>query len=86
MKLEIVTPDQFIFSGDVNLVNLPGKNGSFSIKKDHAPLIASLKAGVLSYVQELNHYEFVTGEGVMEVKDNKITVCVENAVKKVQTL
>jgi len=81
MKLEIVTPDHFIFSGEVNIVSLPGKNGSFSIKKDHAPLIASLKAGVLSYVQELNHYEFVTGAGVMEVKDNKIVVCVESAVK-----
>ncbi len=45
MHLDIITPDKTIFSGEVNLVQLPGKDGSFEILPKHAPLISVLKAG-----------------------------------------
>ena len=46
--LEVRTPDKEIFSGEIEQVILPGKDGSFGILKNHAPLIASLQKGKVS--------------------------------------
>ena len=45
MKLEIITPEASIFSGEVTSVTLPGLDGIFQVLNDHAPIISSLKAG-----------------------------------------
>ncbi len=45
MYLEIVTPEENLFSGEVDLVQLPGTDGSFELMKAHAPIISSLVAG-----------------------------------------
>ena len=48
MKVDIITPDTTLFSGDqVQLVQLPGIDGSFEILNDHAPLISILKSGTI---------------------------------------
>jgi F-type H+-transporting ATPase subunit epsilon len=39
MQLEIMTPEETLFEGEVESVQLPGSNGSFEILKRHAPLI-----------------------------------------------
>lgn len=82
MKLEIVTPEQIVFSGEVSSVSVPGKKGIFTIWKDHAPIIATMKAGTVRYISDLNHYEVETGPGVMEAGNNEIVLCVETAIKK----
>ena len=45
MQLDILTPEQNIFSGEVDVVSLPGKSGSFSLLSGHAPIVAALKEG-----------------------------------------
>ena len=45
--LEIRTPDKEIFRGQIDQVILPGKDGSFGILKNHAPLIAGLQKGMV---------------------------------------
>jgi len=45
MLLEIITPEQTLFSGEVSLVQLPGIDGSFEILNNHAPLISVFAAG-----------------------------------------
>ncbi|MBL7884493.1 MAG: F0F1 ATP synthase subunit epsilon, partial [Bacteroidia bacterium] len=47
MKLEIITPDKKVYSGDVTSVKLPGAEGSFGIMNNHAPIIATLKKGTV---------------------------------------
>lgn len=47
MQLEIITPEQRIFSGEAEAVQLPGKEGRFQILDSHAPLISTLQAGVV---------------------------------------
>lgn len=48
LYLEVRTPDKEIFNGEIKQVILPGKDGSFGILKNHAPLIASLQKGKVS--------------------------------------
>lgn len=45
MNLEILTPDEILFTGSVSQVILPGLDGLFGILDSHAPLISALSAG-----------------------------------------
>jgi len=78
VKIEIVTPDTTIFSGEITLAQLPGLDGSFEIMNNHAPLISVLKKGRIKLIdkQQLTQYFDVNG-GVVEVLENKILVLAE---------
>jgi F-type H+-transporting ATPase subunit epsilon len=79
MNLEIITPDKSLYSGEVKLVQLPGSNGSFELLNNHAPLIATLKAGTIK-IEELStttQHTFEVKGGVIEVNNNKAIVLAE---------
>lgn len=75
MYIEIITPDKKLFSGDVTFASFPGKEGSFGILKNHAPLISTLKKGKIKLTDSKNHsHEFEVKGGVVEVSNNRISV------------
>ena len=83
MKLEILTPEQKIFSGDVYGVQLPGISVLFEVLDKHAPLVSALKSGTLKILNDKNSTSFYTIQsGFVEVLNNKATVLVEGAVEK----
>ena len=78
MKLEIITPDKTIFTGEVQLVQLPGVDGLFEILNNHAPMIAALGQGRIKTMdndKKLQYFE-ITG-GMLEVLYNKVLVLAE---------
>jgi len=77
MKLEIITPEQIYFTGEVTTVTLPGTIGSFTVWENHAPLISSLKDGLLSYEGKDGKKEMNIDAGFVEVCNNLVTVCLE---------
>lgn len=77
MQLDIITPEKNIYSGEVELVNLPGSDGSFGILKDHAPVVSTLKAGEIKVVEGGQEKTFDVKGGVVEVNNNKIIVLAE---------
>jgi len=77
MKLEIISPDKVVFTGEVNSVQLPGTDGYFEILNDHAPIISSLKKGNIRVILKNGNTEIFKAEkGFVEVINNKITVLV----------
>ena len=77
MLLEIISPDKVIYSGEVQSVRLPGKDGYFEILTEHAPIISLLKEGEVKLVDQKGSTEiFKTNKGFVEVVDNTITVLV----------
>jgi F-type H+-transporting ATPase subunit epsilon len=79
MFLEIITPEKKLFSGETELVKLPGSSGSFEIMMNHAPIISTLVEGNIK-VKEANgifSYFDIKG-GVVEVKNNYIIVLVDS--------
>ena len=80
MLLEIIAPDQNLYSGEVDLVQVPGSKGSFEILRNHAPIISTLDKGRIKIVDTRGGTTFfeVNG-GVIEVKNNKIIVLAETA-------
>lgn len=75
MFLEIITPDNTVFAGEIELAQMPGTDGSFEVLKNHAPLISVLKKGKVKIIdnQKQTHYFEITG-GIAEVKKNKIII------------
>lgn len=80
MTLEILTPEQKVFSGDVYGVQLPGIGGSFEVLDKHAPLVSALKEGVLKILKDKNATAtYRIKSGFVEVLNNKVSVLVEGA-------
>jgi F-type H+-transporting ATPase subunit epsilon len=75
MRVDIISPEKMIFSGDAKSVILPGANGSFQLLDNHAPIISTLVEGVVE--MELSSNERKTFDikgGVVEVRDNKVSL------------
>ncbi len=78
MFLEIITPDEKVFEGEVSSAVFQGSDGSFQILNDHAPLISTLGKGDIKYIQEKKKEVTLQVEGgVIEVINNKVSVLVE---------
>ena len=56
MLLEIIAPDQKLYSGEVDLVQVPGSKGSFEILRNHAPIISTLEQGQIKIVDLKGRY------------------------------
>jgi len=79
MNLEITTPDRTIYKGEVDLVQLPGIDGSFELLDNHAPMISVLKHGIIKIKFDKNKKEdfFEVKGGVVEVLENNVLVLAE---------
>ena len=45
MQVEVLSPDKTLYTGEADVITLPGANGSFQIMANHAAMIANLKSG-----------------------------------------
>lgn len=78
MKLEIITPDKNLYSGDAKSIIAPGIDGSLGILENHAPLITTLTKGKVE-ITEANgtSLSFDVNGGVLEVNANKAVILAE---------
>lgn len=79
IKLEILSPEKRLFSGDVTCVRLPGSAAPFTVLYNHAPLIAHLQKGVVSWEAPQGGGNIAIESGFAEVRDNTVSVCAETA-------
>lgn len=79
MKIEILTPEKKLFSGNAYGVQMPGLTGSFEVLEKHAPLISALKAGTVKVLgdKQQDIAKFAIQGGFVEVLNNQVTVLVE---------
>lgn len=82
MNLEILTPDQKVFSGEVLSVNVPGTHGAFEVLQGHAPIVSNLTKGnvVIRTTTKDQKNVTITG-GIVEVLNNKVIILAD-AVKQ----
>ncbi|WMJ71664.1 ATP synthase F1 subunit epsilon [Cytophagaceae bacterium ABcell3] len=79
MHLEIITPDNKVFSGEVISANFPGSKGAFEVKTNHAPLISTLNKGdIVIQEKDLPAKSFTVDGGIIEVLNNNIIVLAES--------
>jgi len=75
MQLDIITADKTLFSGEVEMVTLPGSDGSFQVLKNHTALVSSLTKGkvVVKSIENGNESFDISG-GIVEILNNKVVV------------
>jgi len=81
LHFELVSPARLLFSGDVDQVIIPGTEGEMAILASHAPVLSTLKPGVVT-VQAQGQADqriFVRG-GFAEVNPAGLTVLAEVAI------
>lgn len=77
--LEIATPERLLIREEVSEAQIPARKGEIGVRPDHAPLIAELSIGVLSYVTEGRRKELFVGGGVAEVLPERVRVLTDTA-------
>ncbi len=92
MKLDIVTPEGALFSGEIQAISVPGVNGTFEMLNNHAPIVAILTKGNIRIKGEnlslddevADKFDILKNElvlpinsGTVEMKNNKVIVLAE---------
>jgi len=79
IRCEIVSQDRMVYQGDVDIVVLPGVDGEMGILPNHAPLLSTLKFGILRVRYQGEEQIFSVAGGVVEVQPDLITVMADVA-------
>lgn len=80
-SFELVSPERLLFTGEVESVVVPGTEGEFTVLKDHAPLMSTLKPGIVTIAESSSKQSqlFVRG-GFADVNPAGLTILAETAV------
>ena len=79
LKLEIVTPSAVVYSEDVSLVALPGRQGDMGIYPNHVPLMTKVAAGEVEVTREGQKEMLAVGEGFAEVTGDRVSILTDMA-------
>jgi F-type H+-transporting ATPase subunit epsilon len=77
---ELVSPERLLFSGNVDQVDVPGSEGDFGVLAGHAPLMTTLRPGILVLHREAGALRVVVNGGFAEVSPAGLTVLADMAV------
>jgi len=80
LKLEIVTPEEKVYSEDVDMVTLPGVEGEMGIYPNHVPLMTQLLAGEVTVRKGGQHYHLAVGEGFVEIQGDRVSILTDMAI------
>jgi F-type H+-transporting ATPase subunit epsilon len=82
LHLEFVSPESVLFSGGVDQVDLPGAEGDMGILAGHAPLVTTLRPGIVTIFQGNAKVPVVVIGGYAEVSPAGLTVLADRAVAR----
>jgi F-type H+-transporting ATPase subunit epsilon len=76
---ELVSPERLLFSGEVEQVDVPGAEGDFGVLAEHAPLVTTLRPGILTVHGAGGAQKIVVLGGFAEVSSQGLTVLADVA-------
>ncbi len=79
LDFQLITPEETIFQGEVDMVVAPGILGEVGILPLHAPLVTLLDIGELRFKRQDNWDYVAVDGGYLEIKEDKVTVLAESA-------
>ncbi|MGO5000363.1 F0F1 ATP synthase subunit epsilon [Oceanisphaera sp. W20_SRM_FM3] len=80
--LDIVSAEERLFSGIVQAVTVSGSEGELGIRYGHAPLLTSIRPGLVQYVTASGQQEvlYISG-GMLEVQNSRVMVLADTAIR-----
>jgi F-type H+-transporting ATPase subunit epsilon len=79
LHFELVSPEKLLFSGSVEQVDVPGLEGDFGVLEGHAPVVATLRPGILTVHVSDGAQKIVVFGGFAEVSEGGLTVVADLA-------
>ena len=82
IRVDVVSAEQSIFSGEAKFVALPGESGELGILRGHTPLITRIRPGSVRIEKTDGDEEFVfVAGGYLEVQPDRVTVLADTAIR-----
>ena len=80
LRFEIITPEETVYSEDVEMVTLPGVAGQMGIYPKHVPLMTQMVPGEIIVHKDGGDVFIASGEGLIEVRADRVDVLTDLAV------
>lgn len=78
-QFDLVSPEQLAFSGEVDQVDVPGREGDFGVMAGAAPMVAALRPGIMTIYSGTTRHTIIVLGGLAEVNDKGLTVLADVA-------
>lgn len=82
VQFDLVSPERLLSSVAAKEVQIPGAEGDLTAMPDHAPLITTLRPGVLKVISDKGTDEYVVTGGFAEINAESISVLAERAIPR----
>lgn len=79
LHFELVSPEKLLFSGEVEQVDVPGAEGDFGVLAGHAPMVTTLRPGILTVHGAGGQQKIVVLGGFAEISAQGLTVLADVA-------
>jgi len=79
-NFELVTPERLLLAGEAEQVVIPGSEGDFAVLAGHAPVISTLRPGILEITLVEGKRRVFVKKGVAEADPGRLTVLAQTAV------
>lgn len=79
-KIEFVSPERVLLTGEATEVTVPGVEGDFTVLPGHAPLISALRPGILEIQQGSGRRRIYVRGGFAEVDPTQLTILALNLI------
>jgi F-type H+-transporting ATPase subunit epsilon len=79
IRCEIVSQDRMVYQGEADMVSLPGSEGMMGILPNHAPILTTLKLGVITVRSKGTEEYFTIAGGIAEVQPDIVTILADAA-------
>jgi F-type H+-transporting ATPase subunit epsilon len=76
---DLVSPENIAYSGEVDQVDVPGTEGDFGVLAGHAPVVATIRPGILTVMAGGNQHKIIVLGGLAEVSAKGLTVLADVA-------
>lgn len=76
MKVEIVTPEEILYRGEVTAVSVPGVNGEFQMLENHAAIVSVLTKGYIKLYGNIEPKESVASRFEKGAKKDEFLVAI----------
>jgi F-type H+-transporting ATPase subunit epsilon len=79
IKCDIVSQDRMVFSGEAEMVLIPGSEGVMGILPNHTPVLTTFNFGIITVITKKDRNYFTVAGGIAEVQPDLITILADAA-------
>jgi len=80
IAFDLVSPERLLLSQEADMVTVPGTEGYMGVMAGHAPLVSTLRVGMIDMLVDGVDQRFFIRGGFAEISPSKITVLAEEAI------